>query len=80
MCDGAEGGKMFNPEFKLADDFLTALTRELVRRGTKSDRINSFRRAAAGNPEWSKLAEIAIDLRGAYEEHCRRTRPDPTAR
>lgn len=44
---------MFNPEFESADDFLTALTRELVRRGTKSDRIDSFRRAAADNPEWN---------------------------
>lgn len=67
---------MSNPRFKSADDFLTALTHELVRHGTKSDKIDSFRRAAADNPEWSRLAKVAIDLRNAYEKHCQTRRDD----
>ncbi len=60
---------MSGPRFESADAFLTSLTHELVQRGTKSAKIDSFRRAAAGNPEWTLLAETAIDLRDSYERH-----------
>ena len=70
---------MSNPEFESADDFLTALTHELVQHGAKSDKIDSFRRAAADDPELSLLAETAIDLRGAYEKHRQAGRHDDTS-
>ena len=66
--------KMSEPIFKSADAFLKSLTHELVQHGTKSSKIDSFRRAATNNPEWKLLAEIAIDLHDAYEKHLQAKR------
>lgn len=67
---------MTKPEFKSVDDFLLALTHELVLHGTQSDKIDSFLSAAADNVEWNLLAKIAIELRDAYEKHLQVRKSD----
>lgn len=64
--------RKYTLKFKSADEFLTALTRELILHGTKSDKISWFLCVASDKPEWDELAKIAIDLRSNYEKHSQK--------